>query len=517
MSGKTIIKNCQNCQDKFQIEEKEIEFLAKNKVPLPSLCHRCKGIQMTSFFNIRKVFERKCDITGVKLLSGYDPESPQTVIDAKLWNSDKFDAIDYGQDFDFSKPFFQQLFQFFYQVPAQHNVIINAENCEYCNGILNCSNCYMSYDIIESKDILYSYLLINSNNIVESFNIRESQYCYASIWLNKCYKLFYSVGCNDCSDSYFIANCRWCKNCFFCIWLTNQEYCIENKQYSKKEYEEKLSKINFNKRTEIDKLQKKFDKYIEKNNYNYSLSINNCENSDGWILENCKNCHNSFFLSNSEDCNWCMWSDNSDSIDVFAAWLSNSYMSFGWFNTSNCLFSFAILESHNIEYSILLTNCYECFACSGLQNKKYCIMNKQYSKKDYFELKEKIIQHTRKEGVYGEFFPSKYSPMPSNYCRALDLFDISPEEIWGRIYHENIEYNLDYSKLPDDILSIDLETIIKQIFKGKHSWKPFKFTKEEVLFYQKMEIPLPNDWYYHRINQLTKYWNYDDFYYNERK
>gem|GEM_PF-2695399 len=35
------------------------------------------------------------------------------------------------------------------------------------------------------------------------------------------------------------------------------------------------------KRTEIEKLQKNFDKYMKENNYNYSLSINDCEDSDG--------------------------------------------------------------------------------------------------------------------------------------------------------------------------------------------------------------------------------------------
>ncbi len=512
MSEKTKI--CKRCNEEFQISQKEISFLDKKNIPLPKICHRCKGIQMTSFFNIRKVFERKCDITNKKLLSAYDPESPQTIIDAKLWSSDKFDAMNYGQDFDFSKPFFEQLFDFFYKVPLQHNVIINGENCDYCNWILNCSNCYMSYDVIESQNILYSYLILKSNDIVESFNIKKSQHCYSSVWLTNCYKLLYSIGCQDSRDSYFLADCKGCKNCFFCIWLNNQEYCIENKQYSKEDYKKKLSQIEFNKRSEIEKLKIKLDKYMQEHDYNHSLSIINCENSSGWMLDNCKWCKNCFFLSDSEDCNWCMWSQNADSIDVLAAGLKNSYLSFGWFNGSNSYFSLVILESHNIEYSMFLTNCYECFACSCLQNKKYCIMNKQYSKDEYFQLKEKIIKYAKDEWVYGEFFPSKYKPAPSNYCRSLDLYNISPEEIWGRIYEEELEYDVEYSKLPDDIKDITLETITQQVFKGKYSWKPYKFTKEELKFYQKMEIPLPNDWYYHRINQLTKYWNFDDFYYN---
>gem|GEM_PF-2684881 len=45
---------------------------------------------------------------------------------------------------------------------------------------------------------------------------------------------------------------------------------------------------------------------------------------------------------------------------------------------------------------------------------------------------------------------------------------------------------MEYSELPDNHKDIDLDTIINQVFKGKYSGKPYKFNKEEILFYQKM-------------------------------
>jgi hypothetical protein len=45
------------------------------------------------------------------------------------------------------------------------------------------------------------------------------------------------------SDIYYSDNLVACKNCFGCISLKNKEYCIFNKQYTKQEYEELVSKI----------------------------------------------------------------------------------------------------------------------------------------------------------------------------------------------------------------------------------------------------------------------------------
>jgi DNA-binding NarL/FixJ family response regulator len=51
----------------------------------------------------------------------------------------------------------------------------------------------------------------------------------------------------------------------------------------------------------------------------------------------------------------------------------------------------------------------DCFGCVGLQKKQYCILNKQYSKENYFGLKSKIIEHMQKTGEWGEFFPASQS------------------------------------------------------------------------------------------------------------
>ena len=56
----------------------------------------------------------------------------------------------------------------------------------------------------------------------------------------------------------------------------------------------------------------------------------------------------------------------------------------------------------------------DCFGCVSIRNKKYCILNKQYTKEEYEELLPKIIAHmsempfiskqTGTKFAYGDFF-----------------------------------------------------------------------------------------------------------------
>jgi hypothetical protein len=51
------------------------------------------------------------------------------------------------------------------------------------------------------------------------------------------------------------------------------------------------------------------------------------------------------------------------------------------------------MNSNNIWFSRNLNGCSECIFCDSLDNKKYCIKNKQLDEKIYFEEKEKILKN----------------------------------------------------------------------------------------------------------------------------
>jgi hypothetical protein len=82
-----------------------------------------------------------------------------------------------------------------------------------------------------------------------------------------------------------------------------------------------------------------------------------------------------------------------------------------------------------------------CFGCVSLRDKQYCIFNKQYTKEEYFPLREKIIKNMNempyvdKKGniyKYGEFFPIEISPFAYNETLLNDHFPLNKKEAEDR-------------------------------------------------------------------------------------
>ena len=167
----------------------------------------------------------------------------------------------------------------------------------------------------------------------------------------------------------------------------------------------------------------------------------------------------------------------------------------------------------NAQYSIYCHNVSNTFACIGLHNKQYCILNKQYTKEEYEKLVPKIIVHMNempyidKKGrvyKYGEFFPSELSPYTYNECAAhQEFFPLTKEEAIEKGYSwrepEKRTYAITISSvdLPDNIFDVD-DSILKEVIGCSHNGEcshqcttAFKIVKHELDFYKKNNIPLP--------------------------
>jgi hypothetical protein len=64
----------------------------------------------------------------------------------------------------------------------------------------------------------------------------------------------------------------------------------------------------------------------------------------------------------------------------------------------------------------------------GLRDKKYCILNKQYTKEEYEILVPIIIKKMKADGERGEFFPSSLSPFGYNETQAQEYFPLTKDE-----------------------------------------------------------------------------------------
>ena len=160
----------------------------------------------------------------------------------------------------------------------------------------------------------------------------------------------------------------------------------------------------------------------------------------------------------------------------------------------DCKFSNISYENNKCEYIDLVYNTQNCFGCVGLKRKKYCVLNKQYTKEEYEELVPKIIEHMKKTGEWGEFFPASLSPFAYNETVAQEYFPLTKEEAEKRGYKWKEEDTKNYKEqtyeIPDDIKDVP-DSICKEILACERTGKNYKIQKAELKFYKKMNLPIP--------------------------
>src|SRR3989338_915758 len=158
MTEKTSeIRNCQNCKKDFIIEPDDFSFYEKIKVPAPTWCPDCRLQRRLSFRNERALYKNPCQLCGKDTVSRFDPEKGIVNYCGECWWSDKWDPTSYGQDYDFSKPFFKQFGNLLKQVPqfnliTLYNTLVNS-NFTNMNHYLK--NCYYIFNADYDERCMY--------------------------------------------------------------------------------------------------------------------------------------------------------------------------------------------------------------------------------------------------------------------------------------------------------------------------------------------------------------------------
>ena len=107
MSSET--KTCQNCKSAFTIEPEDFAFYEKMQVPPPLWCRLCRFQRRLMFMNERALYKRACDLCGKSMITMYSPDKKVVVYCNPCWWSDEWDPMDYGMEYDPSRPFFSQI------------------------------------------------------------------------------------------------------------------------------------------------------------------------------------------------------------------------------------------------------------------------------------------------------------------------------------------------------------------------------------------------------------------------
>lgn len=506
-------RNCQNCKKDFIIESDDFLFYEKVKVPPPTFCPDCRAQRRMSWRNERFLNKQTCGLCKKSIISIYKSESQFTVYCHNCFRSDSWDPFSYGIDYDFSKSFFTQFNQLQKNVPRLYAMVTECYNSEYVNGAAYNKNCYLIFASDHDEDCAYSYTIFYCKDVFDCLGVRHSEFSAECIDCEKISKCFYSQDCLNSFNLYFCKNCAGCNDCFGCVNLRSKSFCIFNEQYTKEEYEIKLKEMNIGHFSSIDNVLSIINELYPKFPVKYYHGKNNL-NSTGDYLTHSKNCVSVFDGEDVENCKYLYIVNKvKDSYDSYAIVenvegnlevISN--------NSSFSKFCLSYWSGSYGTYSDTCENCTNCFACIGLRNKKYCVFNKQYTKEQYEELVPKIIQHMSDMSYidslgrtyeYGEFFPSELSPFCYNETIAQEYFPLTKEQAQAQGYKwkdkETRNYTIDiYNKdIPEDIKDID-NNIINKVIECKHKGncnqqctEVFKIIPEELLFYQRMNLPLP--------------------------
>lgn len=204
-------KICQNCKKDFFIEPDDFSFYEKMKVPAPTWCPLCRQKRRMFVRNFTTLYRRPSSKSGVMIISMYHAEQPFPVYSPQEWFADDWDATDYGKDFDFSRPFFEQYKELLDTVPRYSLMVTNSPDCGYCNVAHNSSNCYFAFGVVDSEYCDYGgHAIWNCRESSDCAYLYKSEYCYECIDVIGSNNLLYSQECESCAESIGLFDCRGC-------------------------------------------------------------------------------------------------------------------------------------------------------------------------------------------------------------------------------------------------------------------------------------------------------------------
>lgn len=493
---------CGQCKQPFKVEKEDIEFYNMLRVPPPTLCPLCRQRRRRSFINYTTFFKRDCSAAGhkEKIISQIPGDSAFPVYDSEYYWSGDWDSLSYGQDYNPGADFFGQFRNLLDRVPqpatTRDPMSVNSEYTAYG---LQLKNCYYVFGGLSPENVSYSNWPIYTKDSMEVLMAGNSERCYEAVWADHCYNCRFVYYSNNCLDSDFLYDCQNCDHCFGCVNLRNKKYHFMNDPLSKEEYEKKTAEINLGDREVLGRWQKEFEEFLDKSPKRITFNIRTV-NSVGNLLENCENCYHCLFVRGGQHNRYTeIELGCKDSMDLLLGTSPNKcYESVLPYDGSGLRFSMHCRgECLDSEYSINIKDFSNCFGCIGLENKRFCIFNRQFTEEEYWPKVDEIKTAMLGRGEYGEFFPMSLSPFPYNSTIAQLSFPITEkkaaeEGLWWR-EPQSSEFSgrtLSKEEVPKNIRDVK-DDILNGAVRCEVTGKPFRIIKEELEFYRRQKLPVP--------------------------
>lgn len=490
-------KQCVQCSASFEITSRELEFLRNItpsfggttcEIPPPTLCPTCREQLRMAHRNERSLYHTKCGKSGRQIISMYCPDEPYKVYDQQIWWSDAYDPLEYGREFDFSRPFFDQFRALELEVPKIAIINAKSENCMYTNYSAENRNCYLVVGGLGAEDCYYSYRVFYSKNICDCYDLYQCERCYECMESTKLYNCVSCTQCHNCSNAILCKDCIGCKDCFGCANLRNKQYYIYNRPFPKEEYYSKVHELQKN----LDRVRPDIEALHAAVPHRYAHVVQ-CEHVSGDQLWECKDCENCFTLKKSRDCAYSRVGEgDSDCFDCnFFDNCERQYMSCNNEKNYNVLFSSLIWYCKETLYSMNCFHSDHLFGCTGMKKHRHCILNRQYSPAQYEALVPKIIEHMQSTGEWGMFFPAGISAFGYNETVANDFVPLTQAEVQKRNWKWRETQKSGEQYLGPTVQPAKTGDICQKILTCKASGRHYKIIPQELAFYESMQLPVP--------------------------
>ncbi len=517
---------CELTGDEWMMDEEEISWYKKFNVPPSKRSPQTRWWVETGWFTSYQWWWNKNAETGEPILTFIHPATGLRVLPDKIW-FDR-DYIDKGRTLVIDQPFFEQLRALQLEVPvrAEHNEEEPQNSIarfslgdvnSYFNMFCTAKNSLFSMWVLEEED---SAEVFNSVTVTNSFNISDSQ---------KIFNCKFIRGSRECMDSAFLFDCRGCQYCFGATNKRNRKFIFFNEQLSEAEYRTRVDQIDFSKRSVINEYYQKYVELIKQEGVwpeNFNEQAVNCTGEYLTKVNDNKFGYGS--VNNVHDTYWVNYGTNNTFDSAFCSGMFSSNNCFYSTNTtrsSKIRYSYHCTSCQDLEYCIDCCNCESCFGCVGLNHKKFCILNQQYSEEEYWQLVDELKCKMFDAGEYGEFFPSNmatsyfpdsgatlYFDCPIENDKKFGALEFDPESE-GAIGEELSDTSKmrDVTEVPDCIDDFKDEEWLGIPLYDPNWKRRFAYLKPEIEFYRKHRIGPPQQHFISRMQDIFKQSNAGKF------
>ncbi len=494
---------CKDCGQPFEITPQDDAFLKELKLLPPKSCPDCRSLLRCSHRNERSLTRRACSLCKRDIVSMYATSSPFPVYCHDCFFSDQWDPLEFGQPYRDGVPFFEQLKELLDTAPRLSIINKQTENSEYSNYSFANKNCYLTFGSHYEEDCLYGAYSTKNKDCLDCLWLYGSELLYECLFSKNCHHSLFLDRCEECSDCAFSRDMKGCRDCLFCANLRQKQFHIFNRPHTEDEYRKKVQAFELDTWSGLKEAKRVYLKDLPKRFPVRAIMQTQCEDCEGSTMTNCKEMRHCFFCADSEDCACTVQTDNTfHGMDMDYMGYDRServYQTIGCQGLFDCVACNACWHGSGLKYCQSCFSCSDCFGCISLQQKKYCILNHEYSKEEYLRLSEQLRESMQKDGAWGDFFPVSSTPFAYNETMALDWFPLTEKEAKKRGYRwktgdemPDVKKVINAKDLPEKIEDIP-DDVLNWAIRCETTKRPYRIVKKELEFHRTMHLPLPRN------------------------